>query len=149
MNDAIEMKCPKCGLCDSSEPICAISGEELQIFDDDMSEADEIVNKSSLRVQVWCSELGDDGFGASFPADVYPDHNIDYLESSCKVYARQIGLDEEEIDWQVLKIGSRWVDAVSYGEFYIGHEFGKCVENLDKAKAGESFGRPLSDWEKD
>jgi hypothetical protein len=149
MSDVITMKCPKCGLSDTRNPVCGISGEDIYIFGDGFDDdGGEIVDKRIQRVQVWCSELGDDGFGDSFPADVEPDHSWDYLQAACSVYCKQIGL-EDKIHGEILLIGGRFQDSIAYGDYYIGRFFADCVENLDKAKAGETFGRPLSDWEKD
>ena len=138
----ISMKCPKCGLDNSREPICKISGKELQIFDD--FDPGEIVDKSIHRVQVWCDELDD-----SFDADVSPDHNFSYMWSAVSVYVEQIGLDEDALEWVNLRIRGRWVDGLAYDQFYIGSSFAQCVQNLDKAAAGEPFGKPLSDWDVD
>lgn len=142
MTKPITMKCPKCRTSNTIDPRCGISGEELEIFGDD--DDDEIIDKSIHRVQVWCDVLED-----CFPADVDPDYSFNYMWSAVEVYVEQIDLDTDLLEWVNLKIGSRFVDGLAYDLFYIGKTFSQCVENLDKAKAGEPFGKPLSDWEND
>lgn len=139
----VQVTCPKCGLLEAPRFECLVSGEEIDVFEDDDSDA--IVDKEIHRHLATCDELD---WKEDVVVDSDPDHSLDFLISAVSCYARDIGLDKNLVEWQVLKIGGRFEDCVSYGDFYIGHTFSECVEELDKAAAGQPYGTPLENWEK-
>lgn len=140
--ETVEFKCQLCGLCnkDSQPYTCKINGDDIDIFpyDDD----DEIVDKSIHRHYAGCLELNE-----PIVVDSDPDHSLDFLQSAVDCYAEQIGLDEDLVSWEVLKIGGKFQDCIAYDGYYIGRTFAECVKNLDKAVAGEEYGKSLDYWE--
>lgn len=141
MNEAVTAKCPKCGDLKPPRFECNITGEEIDVFE--YSEDGEIVDKKFMRCLASCDELD---FNQDIVVENDPDHSLDFLHSDVDLYIKQIGL-EGDADWVNLRIRGRFADGLAYNGYFIGTTFAQCVENLDKAKAGQPYGTPLENWE--
>jgi len=145
--DTVNFKCSKCGLSneDRGDYTCKINGAEIDIFPDE-GEIVKVDDEWVHRHLTWCTELD---FKEDIVVDSDPDYSIDWLHDAVDTYVNQIGLDGHLVEWAVLKIGGKFQDCMAFDGFYIGRSFSKCVEELDKAAAGQQYGTPLENWEKD
>lgn len=143
--NSVNFKCQKCGLSNEDrDRTCKIRGDEIDIFPDEgevIRENDEWVH----RFETSCLAMDvSDGW---IVVDVDPDTNLDYLRSAVETYATQLGLDADLVEWEVLRIRGKFQDCIAYDGFYIGQTVSRCVAELDKAAAGQPYGKSLDNWE--
>lgn len=150
MNKDFDFKCSHCGLCqDDDEPAheytCKDDNEtELALFEDDEPELIKTDKGFVLRFTAVCAK--DNGM-TFIHVDVDSFYHVGSIYSALSAYCRQEdGLDRDLLHTGSIRDGNhKWKDIFVYDERIIGYWLSECVANLDKAKAGESYGRPFHD----
>lgn len=144
MSKTFSFKCSKCNLSEDDnngygEYFCKHNDTEMDFFADEEPEMLKIDGAWVRRFTAFCdAEIG----YTTIYVDQTEFYNTDSIYNALGDYLRQIDLDDNYFSvGSVLDGNGRYKDVFVLNNRIIGYWLDECIKEIDKAKAGQPYGK--------